>query len=69
MKKMNVREWEALRKVDPAGYFREYRDFMFSIENSHECEHCPENREMEDGGQLPCGQFHCWVDVSNEEEE
>lgn len=42
---------------------------MFSIENSHDCERCPENREMEDGGRLPCGQFNCWVEVSNEEEK
>jgi hypothetical protein len=69
MKEMNFREWEALRRADPSGYLRRYRAFMFAVVNSHDCEHCPENREMEDGGHLPCGQFHCWVDVSNEEEE
>lgn len=42
-----------------------YKAFMYDPKNSHNCEECamnegfsawPENR-------LPCGQFHCWVDV------
>lgn len=63
--KMLTSKWEALRKTDPVGYLRKYREFMYSMGNSHDCENCPENREMDNGWQLPCGQFHCWVDVHN----
>lgn len=68
MKRMNPEAWEKLRKENPATWLRLYREFMYTANNSHRCEKCPENREMENGGRLPCGQYNCWVNVHNRKE-
>lgn len=42
----------------------EYRRFINNPENLYNCANCPENRN--EGGwqsRLPCGQWHCWVDL------
>ena len=39
----------------------EYRRFMYNPENEGHCERCPENKDMGGNGQLPCGQYRCWV--------
>lgn len=65
MKRMSPEAWEKLRKENPAAWLRLYREFMYAANNSHHCEGCPENREMEDCGRLPCGQFNCWVNIHN----
>ena len=46
---------------------REYKEFMFNEENSMNCENCPENHGFSawPENRLPCGQFHCWVDLHN----
>lgn len=44
---------------------RNYKKFMANIDNSHRCNNCPAN-EGKEGDVLPCGQYHCWVDVHNE---
>lgn len=37
----------------------EYISFMYNPENSHKCEKCPENREMDNWqDRLPCQVFH-----------
>lgn len=62
--KMNPEAWERLRKENPATWLRLYREFMYTEDNSHRCENCPENREMDDNwNKCPCGQYHCWVDI------
>lgn len=65
MKRMSPEAWEKLRKESSATWLRLYQKFMDTADNSHRCECCPENRKMEDGGRLPCGQYHCWVDIHN----
>lgn len=43
--------WDTLYKLDPERKHREYMKFMYN----------PENRDMQGNGQLPCGQYRCWV--------
>ena len=45
-------------------------EFLANVENSHNCSECPYNNDFElwPGNRLPCGRFHCWVDIQNEEE-
>ncbi len=47
----------------------DYRKFMNNPENSHNCANCPENYNASawPGHRLPCGQFHCWVDLHCED--
>lgn len=42
------------------------KDFDCNPEkNSHCCSDCPHNRNFSDWqDRLPCGQYHCWVDVT-----
>lgn len=50
---------------------RDYIRFMGNPAKSHNCGSCPEN-EHRNNDTLPCGQQHCWVDVtiaSGKEEE
>lgn len=52
----------------------EYVKFMNNPSNSHNCAQCPENAGFDawPGNRLPCGQFHCWVDLhcgSDDKEE
>ena len=49
--------------------FEAARRFLCNPANSHNCEECPENRDFSSwpGTRLPCGQFHCWVDLTNKE--
>ena len=38
--------------------------------NSHNCSECFYNHGNDDWqGRLPCGQFHCWVDMHTKEDE
>lgn len=41
------------------------QEFMGNPDNSHNCSECPDNREFSDwpGTRLPCGQFHCNVEI------
>ena len=39
---------------------KNYKEFMYNPENSHNCKNCPENQDFNRG--LPCGQQNCWVD-------
>lgn len=44
----------------------EHRAFITNPDNEYNCEHCPENRNMDChycNGNHPCGQPHCWVSV------
>ncbi len=51
----------------------EYIKFMYNPENINNCSKCPENQNFSSwpGNKLPCGQFHCWVELhcKNEEDE
>lgn len=41
------------------------KDFDCNPENSHCCADCPHDRNFSDWqDRLPCGQYHCWVDVT-----
>lgn len=41
-----------------------YIEFMYNPSNSHNCSECPENKGASSwGGNKPCGQQNCWVDV------
>lgn len=45
---------------------QDYIKFLHDAGNSHACGSCPANQDMtsplyED--RLPCGQYHCWVDM------
>lgn len=41
-----------------------YKAFMYDKGNVHNCANCPENRmENRSNNQLPCGQYHCWVEL------
>lgn len=44
---------------------KEYKDFMVNPCNSHKCDACPANEQRIHTTErvLPCGQYHCWVDV------
>lgn len=47
---------------------KEYDKYVESInnpKNKHNCEKCPENAGFDSwpGNRLPCGQFHCWVEL------
>ena len=43
---------------------REYRDFMYNPENVRNCKQCPANQGCDDfQHRLPCGQWHCWVEL------
>ena len=49
----------------------EYVKFMNDKNNEHNCAQCPENAGFDawPGNRLPCGQFHCWVDLHNCDDE
>lgn len=56
--------WEVLGEKSPETYRRAYLRFMYRPQNSGQCESCPEAGRLEVGrDQLPCGQYHCWVDA------
>ena len=42
-----------------------YKAFMYDPKNSHNCKECTMNEGFSawPESRLPCGQFHCWVDV------
>lgn len=46
-----------------------YVNFMYNPDNAGDCDSCPENRDMGGNGQLPCGQYNCWVDCHCGEDE
>lgn len=56
-------EWENLYRKDREEWLEKYKEFMYDNSNCGFCENCPENKGMEGNGQLPCGQFRCWVDI------
>ena len=39
----------------------EYCKFMYNPDNEMNCGNCPENKDMDGNGRLPCGQYNCWV--------
>lgn len=46
------------------------KEFDCNLENSGKCSGCPHNVGSSDwGGNRPCGQQHCWVDVTCREDE
>lgn len=48
--------------------FEEVREFLFNPNNVHNCEHCPYNDGFDNWqDRLPCGQWHCWVSLHQEE--
>ena len=49
---------------------KDYVNFMNDRNNSHCCDRCPENNGFDSwpGNRLPCGQFHCWVDMHCEDD-
>ena len=53
--------WDELAKLDPERKQREYMKFMLNPKNTGVCCDRPENRDMQGNGQLPCGQYYCWV--------
>lgn len=60
---MTKEQWNWLREKAPQTYLRAYRRFMYRASNSGQCASCPEADRTEVGyNQLPCGQYHCWVD-------
>ena len=59
---MTTEEWGNLYRKDPNKWSEKYKEFMYDISNSGKCESCPHNNDMSNNGQLPCGQYHCWVD-------
>lgn len=48
---MTCAEWEALKKVSPEKYRKEFCNFMFAAVNSCDCEYCP------------CGRQNCRADA------
>lgn len=41
------------------------KDFDCNPKNSRKCSDCPHNQNFSDWqDRLPCGQWHCWVDVT-----
>ena len=53
-------------------YADAYREFMYDPDNHYNCKKCPENRNAPVGFNfniLPCGQYHCWVDLHCKEKE
>ena len=61
MKMKDMEYWSALYKRSPEKYKEELCEFLYTPENEGQCDECPENRDMAGNGQLPCGQYHCWV--------
>lgn len=46
------------------------KDFDCNPENSRKCSDCPHNQNFSDWqDKLPCGQWHCWVDVTYQKGE
>lgn len=45
---------------------KDYIRFMENPDNIRRCDVCPENqcRRQMNPDVLPCGQFHCWVDLT-----
>lgn len=49
---------------------KEVKAFLMDPNNSYKCYGCPYNDGFEagpNGNILPCGQYHCWVDLHNKE--
>lgn len=46
-----------------------YKAFMYNMDNAHNCANCPENRMENRSNQLPCGQYHCWVELHHQKGE
>ena len=44
-----------------------YRCFINNPDNSHRCDICPHNIGCKVA--LPCGQYHCWVDLHTTRED
>lgn len=44
--------------------YEEARAFLYDEDNAYKCDKCPERREGRHDGQLPCGQYNCWVKVT-----
>lgn len=50
--------------------FEEVLKFDLNSENCFKCEGCPHNIGASDWqGVYPCGQWHCWVELSTRKEE
>ena len=50
----------------------DYIHFMCNPDNIRNCDDCPERMihyDRETVTTLPCGQFHCWVELTCEDEE
>lgn len=50
----------------------DYIHFMCNLENIRNCEACPEcmtHYDNEIAVTLPCGQFHCWVELTCDKKE
>ena len=50
---------------------KEYIRVMNNESNIGNCSECPENNNFSSwpGTKLPCGQFHCWVELHCKSEE
>lgn len=55
-------DWGKIKSENYGAYAQAYREFMYNPDNFHQCEACPANIELGGNGQLPCGQYNCWVD-------
>ena len=59
--------WNALKEEE---YAKAYSEWMATESNSHNCANCPHAhdchnwQERADRVEGPCGQQHCWVDVT-----
>ena len=46
------------------------RKWLCNPENIHNCGECPMNNDVSDWQEAyPCGQYHCWVELNNREDE
>ena len=60
-----VEQWQQLSRENYDEYIDEYKRFMFNEANIGSCEHCPSNCGSDNyQHRLPCGQWHCWVEMS-----
>lgn len=52
-------------EIAPTYTADEARAWFCNPDNAGNCEDCPENAGFSEwpGHRLPCGQFHCWVDI------
>ena len=60
---MATRDWS---KVDWSNKENGYliREFLADPDNIRNCDQCPEKMKHPSWDALPCGQYHCWVELS-----